>query len=333
VFASAQTIVITNGTQIYASLTNTTVSLSNQCELRVTAATTPISGCLINLASADTSLVLLGIKPSVLVSTYLSQVRISGAVAVADSNCRVVQYGNGAIVLPHAPSFQPLQVFSGPHFTGTSNNLSAYVYYKGSGLGAMNATISSFRLKRGYTWPPSPKATAATAKAAIMSPQMAIWRSAFCPAVFDNKRALRLRRCLALGDQKGNRGQHRIRIEPVQWKYNWNMDQNSTRDLQYVPSARRAGGRASARTGRPWARISCSATTNRIGPIRQTWPWATPSIPGRICSARACASERQRSPTAVGAAGCIRSWIKRTPPGLRVDFVAGPLLLVLQSGS
>ena len=53
-------------------------------------------------------------------------------------------------MLPHAPSFQPLQVFSNPHFTGSSNNLSAYVYYKGSGLGAMNATISSFRLKRGY---------------------------------------------------------------------------------------------------------------------------------------------------------------------------------------
>jgi len=62
--------------------------------------------------------VLQNIKPSVVVSTYLSQFRINGAVAVADSNCRVVQYGAlGAVVIAHAPSFQPLQVFSQPHFT------------------------------------------------------------------------------------------------------------------------------------------------------------------------------------------------------------------------
>src|SRR5512140_3889639 len=44
---------ITNGVQTYASLTNTVITLSNRCELRVTAAVNPIPGCVINLASAD----------------------------------------------------------------------------------------------------------------------------------------------------------------------------------------------------------------------------------------------------------------------------------------
>ncbi|MGC3957609.1 MAG: hypothetical protein QM813_06500 [Verrucomicrobiota bacterium] len=118
---SAQTIVITNGVQTYSTLSGVTVVLSNRCELRVTDVATPLSGCLINLNSTDACCVLPNIKPSVVVSTYLSQFRINGAVAVADSNCRVVQYGMGTVVVPHNASFQPLQVFTGPHFTGTAS--------------------------------------------------------------------------------------------------------------------------------------------------------------------------------------------------------------------
>lgn len=232
-FASAQTIIITNGTQIYASLTNTTVILSNQCELRVTAATTPLSGCIINLASADTSLVLLGIKPSVLVSSYLSQVRINGAGAVVDSNCRVIQYGNGAIVLPHAPSFQPLQVFSGPHFTGSSNNLSQYVYYKGSGLGAMNATISSFRLKRGYmaTFAEGESGNGQSRNYVAADGDMEI---SILPNTLDNKVRFVYVTAWRWTTKKGIAGNIESGLN-LGWKYNWNMDQNSTRDLQYIP--------------------------------------------------------------------------------------------------
>src|SRR5438093_6159758 len=116
--ASAQTLIITNGVLTYNALTNTTVIMSNRCELRVTSTTGPLSGCTINLNSVDSYLVLPGIKPSVVVSTYLGQVRISGATAVADSNCRVVEYAMGAIIAPHSSSFQPLTVYSGPYFTG-----------------------------------------------------------------------------------------------------------------------------------------------------------------------------------------------------------------------
>src|SRR6478736_2313318 len=128
--ASAQT-VITNGVQKFASLASTTVIMSNRCELWVTNSATPLSGCTINLNSADAWLFLPGIKPTVAVSTYLSQVRVSGVVAVADSNVRVVEHGAlGTVVIPHASTFQPLQVFSGPNFTGTSSSLNPYTYYK-----------------------------------------------------------------------------------------------------------------------------------------------------------------------------------------------------------
>src|SRR5215471_232934 len=106
----AQSLVITNGVQTYSSLTNTTVTMSNRCELRLTDPAAPIAGCLINLNSTDAFFVLANVLPSAVVASYLSQVRIDGAAAVADSNCRVVQYGPGAVIVPHPASFQPLQV-------------------------------------------------------------------------------------------------------------------------------------------------------------------------------------------------------------------------------
>src|SRR5690349_10634077 len=110
--AVAQTLTITNGVQKYASLTSTTVTMTGKCELWVTNSSAPLSGCTINLNSIDAWLFLPGVKPSVAASTYLSQLRVNGAGAVADSNVRVVQYGqNGAIVIPHSSTFQPLTVF------------------------------------------------------------------------------------------------------------------------------------------------------------------------------------------------------------------------------
>lgn len=233
VLASAQTMVITNGVQTYASLASTTVILSNRCELRVTASATPITGCLIHLNSTDAYFVLSGIKPSVVVSTYLSQVRINGAVATADVNCRVVQYGMGAVVIPHNSTFQPLQVFTGPHFTGTASSLSQYVYYKGTGLGVQNANISSFKLKRGYmaTFAQTENGTGLSRNYVAQDGDMEV---SVLPEAFDDSVRFVYVTPWRWVSKKGIGGNIEGPLN-VRWKYNWNIDQNSTRDLEYVP--------------------------------------------------------------------------------------------------
>ncbi len=231
--AQAQTLVITNGVQSYATLVSTTVVMSNHCELRVTDAANPIPGCLVNLNSSDAFFVLPNVEPSALVSTYLSQVRINGAVAVADSNCRVVQYGAlGAVVVPHAPSFQPLQVFTGPHFTGTSNTLSQYVYHKGTGLGAQNANISSFLLKRGYmaTLAQNENGSGLSKNYVAQDGDMAV---SVLPANFDNTVRFVYVVPWRWVDKKGSCDASPTDLK-AGWWYNWNLNQNSTRDLQYV---------------------------------------------------------------------------------------------------
>lgn len=231
--AQAQTLNLTNGTHVYTALAGTTVTLTGHSELRVTDAANPIPGCLIQLNSVDAFFVLPNVKPSMLVSTYLGQVRINGAVAVVDNNCRVVQYGAlGAVVVPHAPSFQPLQVFSQPHFTGASNTLSQYVYYKGAALGVMNASISSFKLKRGYT-----ATLAQTENGSGLSrnyvTQDGDMEVSLLPAGFDNSVRFVYVVPWRWVDKKGSCDASPTELK-AGWWYNWNLNQNSTRDLQYV---------------------------------------------------------------------------------------------------
>ena len=152
--AAAQTLTMTNGIQTYTALTNTTVTMAGRCELRVTAATYPIPGCIINLTnnSPDAWLFFPNIRPSVVSAYYLSQVKVNGAAAVAGSNCRLDQFANGSVIIPQAPSFTPLQVFSGQNFLGASAQFGLYTYYNTTAaLGGMFRNISSFRLKRGYS--------------------------------------------------------------------------------------------------------------------------------------------------------------------------------------
>jgi len=149
--ANADILDINDDIQTYSSLTDTTVNMSGQSELHITDGTNPIPGCQINLNSSDSWFFLEQIRPSVVVSTYLSQVRVNGSPAVLNSNVRVVQYVSGAVVIPHSPSYKPLQIYSDFYFGGSSLSLGLYTYYRGSAsLGELNDNVSSFKLKRGY---------------------------------------------------------------------------------------------------------------------------------------------------------------------------------------
>jgi autotransporter-associated beta strand protein len=231
---SAQTLIITNGVHTYAALTNTTVMMSNRCELRMTNPINPLPGSTVHLNSVDSFFVLQNVRPSVVVSSYLPQVRVNGTAAVADSNCRVVQYGFGTVVIPHAPSFQPLQVFGGPHFTGAATSLNQYVYYEGTDLGAFNATISSFKLKRGYmaTLAQNENGTGISRNYVAHDGDMEI---SLLPAEFDNSIRFVYVVPWRWTSKKGIAGNPGNSLLNLQWWYNWNIDQNSTRDLEYVP--------------------------------------------------------------------------------------------------
>jgi autotransporter-associated beta strand protein len=230
--ATAQTLTITNGIQKYASLASTTVNLSGKCELWVTNASTPLSGCTINLNSTDAWLFLPNVKPSVTVSAYLGQVKVNGASAVADSNCRVVQYGqNGAVVIPHSSTFQPLTVFTGAEFTGTATSYSQWVYYTGAGI----ANISSFKLKRGYQAVFAQSASGKNWSKCYVA-QDGDLEIGVLPTTLDEQVQFIYVTPWRWTTKKGICPVATSAPGPLNasWYYNWNLNQSSTRDVEYV---------------------------------------------------------------------------------------------------
>ena len=232
--SAAQSFTLTNGVATYTTLTNgSVVTMSNRCELHVTSTSAPITGCLIHLNSSNAWFFLDGIKPSVVVSTYLSQVRVSGAVAVADSNCRLVQYALGTVIIPHAASFQPLQVFSGANFLGATLTLSQYTYYTDAGLGVLNNTISSFRLKRGYmaTFAQNANGTGVSKTYVAQDGDLDV---SVLPANLDDSISFVRVLPWRWTSKKGWAGVVENLVDP-KWSYDWDNSTTSTRDTEYVP--------------------------------------------------------------------------------------------------
>ena len=228
----AQTLVVQDDVVRMSSLVNTTATLSGRAELHVTGTGDPITGTVIDLRSPDAWFFMDNILASQVVSTFLGRVRVNGVAAVVDGNCRVTQYLQGAVVIPHAPGFPPLEVFDGMNFSGPSKRLQQFVKYNDISLGTMKQTISSFRLKRGYM------ATFATQENGTGTSKVYVAQDGdievgMIPANLNNAvRFVRIFPWRWVG-KKGFAGNIWQNLR-TQWYYNWNLDQNSPRDVEYV---------------------------------------------------------------------------------------------------
>ncbi|HLH52845.1 MAG TPA: LamG-like jellyroll fold domain-containing protein [Verrucomicrobiae bacterium] len=225
-----QTLNVTAGVKKYPSLSATAVTLSGRSELWVTNASAPLSGCTVNFTSPDAWLFLPEIKPSAVVSSYLNQLRVNGAPAVADSNVRAVQYGQaGTVVLPHSSTFQPLTVFTGQQFAGTSNQYSQWIYY----TGGMVSQFRSFKLKRGYqaVFAQTPNGKNYSQCYIAQDGDLEI---GVLPPTLDKQVQFVYVTPWRWTSKKGIAGDPGIPLLNVLWLYNWNISSNSTRDLEYV---------------------------------------------------------------------------------------------------
>ncbi len=236
-FVSAQTLALNGDIQRSVSLTNTTVTMTGRSELHLSATVNPMPGCTIHLNSPDAWFFMTSIRPSVVNSTYLGQLRVNGVAAVQGTNVRIVQYGLGAVVIPQPPSFQPFEGFAGRNFSGTSKSFGLYTYYDSAAdLGAMHRNLSSFRLKRGYMATVSIQASG-NGVAQNYVAQDGDLEVPVLPANLDNAiqyiRVFPWRWTSKKGTCDTNPNDF-----AASWNYNWNNDgdvQQSTLDVEFVP--------------------------------------------------------------------------------------------------
>ena len=227
-----QTLVLQNEIRREASLIATVATLSGKSELHLTNGGDPIPGCTIHLNSGDSWLFFDNIVPSAVNATLLGRVRVNGAIAVDGGNVRVVQYLEGSVVIPHAANYQPLRVFSGGDFTGTSTGLSPHTAYGSTALGSFANNIRSFVLKRGYTatFARNEDGTGFSMNYVAQDSDLEV---AVLPGALSG--AVRFIRVFPWRwvSKKGS-----CDIDPValkaKWHYNWSISSNSTPDWEYV---------------------------------------------------------------------------------------------------
>jgi hypothetical protein len=229
----AQSLSVSSGIHTYTALTNTTVAMMGRCELRITAATNLMPGCIIHLNSPEAWLVLPNIRPSLVAASYLSSVRVNGANAVSGGNVRVDEFAMGTVLVPHGPNFRPLQVFDAQNFLGSSTNFGLYTYYTNVILGGFDGAIRSFKLKRGYMAAFAERDDGGGASQVFVAQDGDLEVGALAASL---DRAVRFVRAFPWRwtSKKGWAGGVEARVNP-HWSYDWDNVTTSTLDAEYVP--------------------------------------------------------------------------------------------------
>ena len=104
----------------------------------------------VTLGSLQTWLIFDNVRPSEVISSYLSRIRIGTAAASLGTNCKVAIYLNGTAVIPtrvRTTVLHPLELYSDTNCSGTRTYESVGSY---TSLGNKNNTVRSFVLHRGY---------------------------------------------------------------------------------------------------------------------------------------------------------------------------------------
>ncbi|MCA9136174.1 MAG: RICIN domain-containing protein, partial [Planctomycetales bacterium] len=212
----------------------TTATLTGTSELHITATGDPITGSVVQLNSPDAWLFFDNILPSAVASTLLHRVRVDGSAAVLDNNVQVVQYGTGAVVIPHDPNFAPLEVFADGYFGGASMLLNQYTNYDHNSLGSLNDAISSFTLKRGYmaTFAQNPDGSGISVNYVAQDGDLEI--PVLSAGLNDSVSFVRVfpwRWTTKKGIAGNIDNDQQLK---TQWWYDWNIDQVSSLDREYV---------------------------------------------------------------------------------------------------
>lgn len=229
---AAEPLVVNDDVQTVMMLVDTEVTLSGRGELVVIGTGDPLPGSTVNFVSVDAWLRFPGLLPSEVRSNLLGRFRVNGVAAVLDGNVRIVQYERGAVVIPQPPDFPAMEVFDARYFAGRGKRLYQYVAYNDVRLGAMRSAVRSFRLKRGYmaTLAANEDGTGVSRVYVAQDGDLEVGR--LPDGLEGGVRFVRIFPWRWVS-KKGFAGTIGGQVRPA-WFYNWNLDQVSSLDREYV---------------------------------------------------------------------------------------------------
>lgn len=214
------------------SLSGQTVSVGEAMELRVTGSADSLAGSTIQFTAPDGWLILENVKPSVVEEKLMDRFVVNGKRAEAGGNVRVAAFGEGSVVIPHAPDFAAMTVFENPNLAGGSMDLKCYENYDDGKLRTLKRSISSFVLRRGYMATLASEENGTGASRNYVAQDHDVVVDALPKDLDDQVRFIRIFPW-RWTSKKGIAGAIHENLN-VGWFYDWNIGRNSSPDLEYV---------------------------------------------------------------------------------------------------
>lgn len=219
------------------SLAKTKLTLDEQIDFHIISESTPLDNSTIDLTNEQAWVIFDNIRPSKVKSEWLKYIRINGKAAQADTNCRVVIYLNGALVMPYSKMDEKIFVgYEGEQYSGTE---------RGYGLGNMENLgqdanrFRSFRLKRGYMVTVASGTKGSGYSRVYVADHHDIEVPVLPNALYGRISSLHVKKwqyvskkgyCSSKGSAKDVAGKIR-----ATWFYSWSADNSANDDLEYIP--------------------------------------------------------------------------------------------------
>lgn len=215
------------------------VTLTGRTELHVSGAGDSIAGSVFNFTSPDAWLFLDKLAPSVAMKELTDRVWVNGEPAAIGKSLRVTPFEEGTVVIPHSADFPAMIAFTGKSLTGTSQPLQCYVKYDNASLGAMKEAMSSFRLKRGYMATLASNEDGSGISKNFIAQDRDVEVTSLPPELDEKVRFVRIFPWRWVS-KKGVAGEVWQDLN-VGWYYDWNISQNSSPEIDYVPIRSKRG--------------------------------------------------------------------------------------------
>jgi hypothetical protein len=167
-----------------------------------------------------------------MITDYLDRFLVGGQPAQLDENIRVARYRQGAVVIPQGKDFPALTVFARESLDGESLPLATYQNHSSETLAPIGGTVQSFVLKRGYTATLAENADGTGASRNYVAQDHDIVIKSLPEGLAEQVCFIRIFPW-HWTSKKGIAGNITQKLN-LGWYYNWNLDQNSTPDLEYV---------------------------------------------------------------------------------------------------
>lgn len=194
----------------------------------------PFDGGSVDIADENAWLIFDNVRPSKVVSSYLSQVTVGGAPAVSGVNVRVEIFLDGAAVIP-LNGDAPFKGYTGTNQSGDEFEVALYEGSEND-LGSMRNQMRSFVLRRGYMATVSTGADG-TGYSRVYVADHADKVVNDLPDETDRRISCVYVKRWHYTSKKGwNAGDAADwNALTCTWRYNWNSNESTTYDSEYIP--------------------------------------------------------------------------------------------------